>query len=791
MQTPDVLRERITTAAGRGGLAAYRSVGGAYDFGHFQVLIDYTQKEPSGSPTRIRLRVDQPTARFPRRFFATPIAQCATADWIARQARTVLERRAADGTASLTVDAGRDVVLRRTAVRISAEAVELRLAFDLATDNPLTVTATWERVIFSDLPTLAREALLFDSPTSDLLRQHVEAVENQASLREELASRGWVAFLGDGLPITRPGHVGDVASPEGNTLALTAPESLRATVQLANGDSLSGLALPAGVTVIVGGLLGWQGELLRAIEAGVHNHAPGHQRELAVTDAHAWRVRPEEGRSLAGVPLVWFLGGGDDPEGAHVATTGRAGAMESLMAGVVEAVEAGSRVLLFDEAECPTAFLCTDARIRALLGEGGGESSVAPYVDLARALYDTYGVSSILATGSCGEFLEIADTVLVAEGPELRDATAALPRTGEGIAPRELQPLPPRAPDPNSISSQRGGKFGKVSAHGTSSVVFGTAEIPLGAISSLIDPGQLRALGDALDTAKRKGILDGARSVPDVVQEIMARVEQDDLDVVSPHFGRHPGDYAGFRDLELAALIQRYPGVRMRGPGAGPVTLTTEDDSDTREGAARRKRRTRRGRRGEAGAEAPEEKTPTRPQADGEPVSPSVRPAASDEPTEAGTQRRRTRSRGRGSRRSSSAPVAQTEEPKVAATPAAAASAGVSEGVPAAAGRTGRRRRGEGRRPAEPSAPAPEVEAKPKPAPRARKPKAAATETPSAADTEPATAPSAAAPKRRHTRRRANGATPPAEASAPAAAPTEAPPADAGAAAPARRRRRR
>jgi predicted ABC-class ATPase len=383
LQTPDVLRERITQAAGRGGLSAYRGVAGAYDFGHFQVFIDYIQKDVSSSPTRLRLRVDQQTARFPKRFTASPAAYRATADWIARQAAALLERRGSDAMAGLTVDAGNQVVLERTAVRLFAEAVELRLTFHLATEGALAITAAWERMLFSDLPTLAREALLFDSRTSDVLRQHVESVEDQAALREDLHNRGWVAFLGEGTPIECPPVIGN-GGQESAVFALRAPEELRDSVTLANGEALYGLALPPGVTVVVGGVLGWQGELLRAIESGIYDHVPGHAHERVVSDVAVWRVRPEEGRSISDASLAWFLRA-PQAEDATAATSG-AGRMESLMAGVLEAVEAGCRVLLLDEQECPAGFLCADARIRALLEEASGGLHAVPYGQLAREL---------------------------------------------------------------------------------------------------------------------------------------------------------------------------------------------------------------------------------------------------------------------------------------------------------------------------------------------------------------------------------------------------------------------
>ena len=132
MQTPDALRTALMAISGR-DYPAYRSLLGTYDFGHFIFDLDHIQKDPFAAPTRARLRVPQRVAKFPARFLASEAARRATADWIVRRAAQVIgETLETTGrSAALSVDAGGQHVLRRTAAVVDDENIELRLNISL------------------------------------------------------------------------------------------------------------------------------------------------------------------------------------------------------------------------------------------------------------------------------------------------------------------------------------------------------------------------------------------------------------------------------------------------------------------------------------------------------------------------------------------------------------------------------------------------------------------------------------------------------------------------------------
>ena len=53
-------------------------------------------------------------------------------------------------------------------------------------------------------------------------------------------------------------------------------------------------------------------------------------------------------------------------------------------------------------------------------------------------------------------------------------------------------------------------------------------------------------------------------SLREVLDRVMADIDGAGLDVLDPRF---PGDYAAFRRLELAAVINRLPTLRLGAPG--------------------------------------------------------------------------------------------------------------------------------------------------------------------------------------------------------------------------------
>src|SRR5699024_5836158 len=107
------------------------------------------------------------------------------------------------------------------------------------------------------------------------LRAHVTLHRDQEALRAQLAERSLVAFVGDGAILPRRAGDSDLPLATG-AVPFRSPGSLRVDVDLPSGRRVTGMGVPEGITVIVGGGYHGKSTVLRALERRVR--APGGRR---------------------------------------------------------------------------------------------------------------------------------------------------------------------------------------------------------------------------------------------------------------------------------------------------------------------------------------------------------------------------------------------------------------------------------------------------------------------------------------------------------------------------------
>ena len=84
-------------------------------------------------------------------------------------------------------------------------------------------------------------------------------------------------------------------------------------------------------------------------------------------------------------------------------------------------------------------------------------------------------------------------------------------------------------------------------------MVFGKETIDLSAVTQLVSRAQTLAVGRGLLIA-RKRLMDGRRSVSEILALVMQMIEKEGLDELDD---RRVGDLAQFRPMELAAALNR------------------------------------------------------------------------------------------------------------------------------------------------------------------------------------------------------------------------------------------
>ncbi len=560
------------------GYKAYQAIAQSYQFPDFTLWIERVQSDPFAAPSALRAHVPAAQAALPPDCYRHRIAAIATADFLTRAfARAAQAQTSALGSGSsgrIAIAPPSQAILDRSALQVAADgSVTARFSVGLPAQGRRILGSQAARLLTEILPAVIAASLYYPALDPQALRAQVETVEDATALRQALRDRGLVAFVANGAILPR--RRGDDDRPlRDRAIPLQSPPSLAVTLPCPHRGSVTGLGLPQGVTLIVGGGYHGKSTLLQALEQGVYNHIPGDGREFVVTDPQAVKIRAEDGRSISGVnisPFIHHLPQGQDTTNF---STPKASGSTSQAANICEALEAGARVLLLDEDTSATNFMVRDRRMQALIPPS--QEPIVPFVDKVRSLYTEQGVSTILVLGGSGDYFEVTDTAIALQDYQPRDVTAALRaiaqryptgRIPEGGA--TFGALPLRSPQPESIDPSRGGRAVKLKVRGTEHLEFGEERIDLTAVAQLVEGSQLRAIGAALVYACQHYI-DGQRSLAAVLQAVRADLDQfgwEALGVgVACSAGTHrlPGDWAAFRDLELAAALNRLRSLRVQ-----------------------------------------------------------------------------------------------------------------------------------------------------------------------------------------------------------------------------------
>lgn len=560
------------------GYKAYKEIRGSYEFSDFTLSIDYVQGDPFAAPSRMHVRVPQPVAQFPAWTFANDSRRIGLENYLATAfaaaCRTASERSGSGKSGLLAVDAPGQEVLERTAIHVTEAWVEARFVAGLPASGRRVRGRSAAAMLCDALPGVIDAALRYANGDAELIRRYVETSEDADALRAQLRERGLVAFVADGSLLPRRSGVDDRPLDDADAVRFASPASLRTTFDLPNAGAVSGMGIPAGVTLIVGGGFHGKSTLLNALERGVYNHRPGDGREFVSTVADAVKIRAEDGRSVAGVDISPFIRSlpTRDQNSARETTafsTPNASGSTSQAANIMEALELGARALLIDEDTAATNFMIRDRRMQALIAREN--EPITPFIDRVQPLYRGHGVSTVLVIGGSGDYFDVADTVIAMERYVPRDLTEAAREVAAQIATGRVAeggssfrdgatPTTARVPVPRSVDPSRGRREVNVKVRGREVISFGEESIDLSSVAQLVDESQSRAIAQALVYA-RETYMDGQRSLREIVDCVMADLAREGLDVLDR---RRPGDLARFRRFELGAALNRLRTLKMR-----------------------------------------------------------------------------------------------------------------------------------------------------------------------------------------------------------------------------------
>ncbi|WP_300675039.1 ABC-ATPase domain-containing protein [Desulfoluna sp.] len=560
MKNAQTLQETLSRIDGK-GYKAYKDLQGTYTFDRFTLFIDHVQGDPFAQPSRLRVRVPRASSGFKGCFTRSTSRTIALCDYLTRRfsqtARRIAKGVRGTGKGGLIlIDTPSQEILPRTSMEVTESHVEARFFLGLPAQGRRIASRDAEAMLLSELPAIVDEALFFHETQHAALTAHVESCEDADALRSQLAELKRVAFVAEGALLARASGIDSHPLRQG-AIPFSSPASLRIKVALPNGGTISGMGIPEGVTLIVGGGFHGKSTLLNALELGIYNHIPGDGRERVVTRSDALKIRASDGRSITGTDISPFINNLPFGRSTTAFHTENASGSTSQAAGICEGIEAGARLLLLDEDTSATNFMIRDEKMQKLVASEN--EPITPFIDRVKELFAIHGVSTILVMGGSGDYFATADHIIqmtdyTPENVTEKAHTIAREHTN-GRVIESAGPLPPithRRPLDRSIPmEERRGRV-KINTYGLYEMVLGTTRIVFDDVEQIVEPSQTRALAEAVRLAAP--LMDGTRTLADVLDQVMTTISQQGLESLSDILR---GDLAAFRKLELAAVINR------------------------------------------------------------------------------------------------------------------------------------------------------------------------------------------------------------------------------------------
>jgi predicted ABC-class ATPase len=536
---------------------AYKELQGEYDFGLFRLSIDHVQGDPFAQPSRISLHLSHTESGLPAHLWSNAVRQTACEDFVARCLRNAIDRyvtssRGSGRSGEVAISTNGQQVLKRNCVLIRPDGIEARITVGLPADGRRVLADDASRILVEELPQVVRAALVYKNLPANEFVDHVNCIEDQSNLRESLHDLGLIAFLADGALLPRRSGIDDQPLASG-VIALDAPDSLAVEVNLPHQGAVRGLGIKKGITLIVGGGFHGKSTLLHALERGVYDHIPGDGRETSVTNANAVKIRSEDGRNISRLNISTFINNLPLDRSTTDFSTDNASGSTSQAANIIEALHSGCHALLVDEDTSATNFMIRDERMQQLVSDE--KEPITPFLHRVRELYENHGVSSVIVMGGSGDYLSIADTVIMMDNYEVRDVTQQAKSLGKELnMPHSLPPISVSSPrHPASLDWHRNGKV-KIAARGVKEILFGQQQIDISQLEQLVDTGQAEAIGWMMKFYA-ENMLSSGETVVAGIEKILQVLEKYGLDAFTPY--DHMGNFAAPRSQELLGTINR------------------------------------------------------------------------------------------------------------------------------------------------------------------------------------------------------------------------------------------
>lgn len=515
---------------------AYKSLKGAYQFGHYILSVDHVQGDPFASPSHISIRVSHKTAGFPEEYLQNPVTKITLCDYLTRQFEQQINRfsfraKGSGKSGLISVSHCGQEVLKRTACEITDQGITARFFIGFPANGRTVNSVELEKILFDFLPICVQKAFLYKNLDAKKLEEAIFLAEDQAYIREQLKKEALAAFVADGAILPRESGIS--SHPMKDSIPFQSPDTLRVTMTLPHKGKITGMGIPEGITLIVGGGYHGKSTLLNALELGVYNHVPGDGREYVVTNDTALKLRSEDGRFIKDVDISLFINDLPNKKDTSCFSTEDASGSTSQAANVIEAMEADTSLFLIDEDTSATNFMIRDELMQRVVHREN--EPITPFIERVRHLYESQGISSIIVAGSSGSYFHVADHILQMDRYIPKDITSFAKDEAKAFPavslPAETLEIPAFHRCFIGSKELKNNRRVKLKPLGKDAFSLNKETVDLRYLEQLVDAEQTAALGYALLYAQLH-LMNGKRTLRETVDALFERIEQKGLSII-------------------------------------------------------------------------------------------------------------------------------------------------------------------------------------------------------------------------------------------------------------------
>ena len=560
--------EKILFSMDGKSYSAYKSLKGEYKFPKYVLAIDHIQSDPYAPPSRMRIIMDRKISGIPYELTDTKEKNIAVSDFLTRNFYKEIQKNGNDssgtgGSGRIFIDKCGQEILERTSVLIKKDKIEVRFEMGMPARGRRIMGKAAQKIIFEQLPKIVEKSIIYDNLKKEALKEQIVLVLDQEYIRKILKEKGLVTFVANDSILPRENGISD--KPMKNAVKFKSPEKFEITLNLPSGKEVSGMGIPKGITLIVGGGYHGKSTLLASLERGIYNHVAQDGREFIISETDAVKIRAEDGRNVEKVNISGFINNLPGNKDTRTFSTENASGSTSQAANVAEALEYGTSLLLIDEDTSATNFMIRDGRMQKLVAKE--KEPITPFIDRVKELYDNFGVSTILIVGGSGDYFDVANYVIMMDEYIPKDVTEKAKEIAKSDENKrefssndKFQGITQRIPLKKSFSQS--GKLDKTKAKGKYSILYGKELIDISGLEQLVDDSQTNCIAVMIDYFKNK-VLDEKLTLSQATDRIYEKIEKDGLDSISSYTG-HPGNLALPRKQEFCGAVNRYRKLKIK-----------------------------------------------------------------------------------------------------------------------------------------------------------------------------------------------------------------------------------